>query len=208
MKKMQLSTLLKISLLGAISFVVMQFDFSVGFAPEFYKMDLSDLPALIGAFSMGPLAGVLIELVKNVLHAFQTNTFGVGEFANFASGAIFVGVAGLIYMKNKTRKGAIIGMAVGTLTMGLVGSVLNYYVLIPFYSQFMPIEQIIGMAQLIFDNVFAPLANKLGMGVDDVLITKKTLVIYMVFPFNLLKGLLVSIITLPLYKRLSSVLSK
>lgn len=208
MKKLQLSTLIKISLLGAISFIIMWFDFSVGFAPEFYKMDLSDLPALIGSFAMGPIAGITIELIKNVLHSIQTSTFGVGEFANFISGGIFVGVAGLIYMKNKTRKTAVIGMIVGTLAMATVGSVLNYYVLIPFYSQFMPIEQIIAMAQAVFDNVFVPVANKLGANIDGAVMTKKTLVIYMVLPFNLLKGILVSLVTLPLYKRLSNVLSK
>ena len=99
-------------------------------------------------------------------------------------------------------------MIVGTLAMATVGSVLNYYVLIPFYSQFMPIEQIIAMAQAVFDNVFVPVANKLGANIDGAVMTKKTLVIYMVLPFNLLKGILVSVVTLPLYKRLSNVLSK
>lgn len=212
MKKMELSTLLRISLLGAISFVLMQFDFSIGFAPAFYKMDISDLPPLIGAFAMGPLAGILIELVKNALHVFQSSTGGIGEIANFISGGLFVGVAGFIYQRNKTRKNAIIGMAIGTLIMSVVGSILNYYVLIPVFSKVygLPVKDIVAMAQGVYNGVFVPVGLKLGMSdtIRDVIMTKKTLVMYMVFPFNIVKGLLVSVITIPLYKRLSAILIK
>lgn len=196
MKKLQLSTLIKISLLGAISFIIMWFDFPVGFAPGFYKMDFSDLPALLGSFALGPMAGVLIELLKNILHFVikGSSTAGVGEIANFLSGGLFVVTAGLIYKRKKTRKNALIGMLAGTLAMAVLGSLLNYYVLIPTYSKAfnLPIEQILGMAEEI---------SKKTM-------TLKSLVIYMVFPFNILKGVLVSALTIPLYKRLSSILSK
>ena len=194
MKKLQLSTLIKISILGAISFIIMIFDFPLWFAPSFYELDFSDVPALIGAFSLGPVAGVMIELIKNGLNVALTGTItgGVGEAANFVIGALFVGTAGLIYKKDKTRKMAVIGMAVGTLVMAIVGSLANYFVLLPVYSKIMPIEVILNMAK----------------AVSDKMVDFKTLVIYAVFPFNLLKGLVVSLITLPLYKRLSKVLSK
>lgn len=194
MKKLELSSLLKIAILGAISFIIMLVEFPLWFAPGFYQLDFSDIPALIGAFSLGPLAGILIELIKNILHFLlkSSGTGGIGELGNFIVGSLFVGTAGFIYMKNKTRKNAIIGMAVGTIVMAIVGSAMNYFVLIPVYSNFLPIEQIIDMAKAL----------------NKVVVDKRTLVIYTVFPFNLLKGVLVSLITLPLYKRLSKVLSK
>ena len=194
MKKLELSTLLKIAILGAISFIIMLVEFPLWFAPSFYQIDFSDIPALIGAFSLGPVAGILIELIKNILHFVlkSSGTGGVGEVANFIIGALFVGIAGFIYQKNKTRKNAVIGMGLGTIIMAIAGSALNYFVLIPVYKNFMPIEQIIDMAK----------------AVNNVVVDVKTLVIYTVFPFNLLKGIVVSLITLPLYKRLSSVLTK
>ena len=194
MKKFKLATLLKIAILGAISFLIMMVDFPLWFAPSFYEIDFSDVPALIGAFSLGPLAGIIIELIKNILNVALTGsiTGGIGEFANFLIGAMFVGTAGVIYKRNKTRKNAIIGMALGTLLMALVGSILNYYVLLPLYSKIMPIETILDLAK----------------AVNSIVVDLKTLVIYTVFPFNLLKGLLVSLLTIPLYKRLSKVLGE
>lgn len=194
MKKFKLATLLKIAILGAISFLIMMVDFPLWFAPSFYEIDFSDVPALIGAFSLGPLAGIIIELIKNILNVALTGsiTGGIGEVANFIIGAMFVGTAGIIYKKNKTRKSAIIGMAVGTILMAIVGSALNYYVLLPLYSKIMPIETILDMAK----------------AVNNIVVDLKTLVIYTVFPFNLIKGLVVSLLTIPLYKRLSKVLGE
>ncbi len=194
MKKFTLATLLKISILGAIAFLIMLVDFPVWFAPYFYQIDFSDIPALIGAFSLGPLAGIGIELIKNVLNIALTGsiTGGIGEVANFIIGAMFVGIAGIIYKKNKTRKSAIIGMVTGTLVMAVVGSLLNYFVLLPLYSKIMPIEAILDLAK----------------AVNGIVVDLKTLVIYTVFPFNIVKGIIVSLLTLPLYKRLSKVLTK
>ncbi len=194
MKKFKLATLLKIAILGAISFLIMMVDFPLWFAPEFYKLDFSDVPGLIGAFSLGPLAGIMIVLIKNVLNVVLTGsiTGGIGELANFIIGAIFVGTAGIIYKRDKTRKNAIIGMVLGTILMAIVGSALNYYVLLPLYSKIMPIETILNMAK----------------AVNSTVVDIKTLVIYTVLPFNLLKGLVISLLTIPLYKRLSKVLSE
>lgn len=192
--KFELSTLLKIAILGAIAFIIMLVEFPLWFVPEFYQIDFSDIPALIGAFALGPVAGILIELIKNILNVALTGsiTGGIGEAANFIIGALFVGTAGVIYKKNKTRKSAIIGMALGTLFMAVVGSLSNYFIILPLYSKIMPIETILNMAR----------------AVNSVVVDMKTLVLYAVFPFNLLKGLVVSILTLPLYKRLSGVLNK
>lgn len=194
MKKFKLATLLKIAILGAISFLIMMIDFPLWFAPSFYELDFSDVPALIGTFSLGPLAGIMIVLIKNILNVALTGsiTGGIGEFANFLIGAIFVGTAGIIYKRNKTRKNAILGMALGTLLMAILGSALNYFVLLPLYSKIMPIETILDLAK----------------SVNSLVVDLRTLVIYTVFPFNLLKGLLVSLLTIPLYKRLSKVLSE
>ena len=84
----------------------------------FIKFDFSDLPALIGAFAYGPLAGVIVEFIKNLLHCTVTQSFTVGELSNFILGAVFTGTAGLIYKKNKTKRGAIIGAIVGSVVMG------------------------------------------------------------------------------------------
>lgn len=194
MKKFTLSTLIKIAILGAISFIIMMFDFPLWFAPSFYELDFSDVPALIGAFSLGPLAGIIIEFVKNALNVALTGsiTGGVGEIANFIIGALFVGTAGFIYKREKTRKMAVIGMIAGTIVMAIVGSLMNYFVILPVYSKLMPVEAILNMAK----------------AVNTLIVDFKTLVIYAVFPFNILKGIVVSLITLPLYKRLSKVLSK
>lgn len=193
-KKMSISTLVKISILGAISFIIMLLEFPLWFAPSFYQLDFSDLPALIGSFALGPVAGVTIQLIKNLLNLVFTGTItgGVGELANFLMGSLYVGIAGYIYSKNKTKSSAIKGMILGTIVMSIIGSLLNYFVLIPLYSKLMPIEVILDMAR----------------EVNSLIVDLKTLIIYAVLPFNLFKGLLVSAITLPIYKRLSVILNK
>ena len=136
LRKEQLTTktLVKISVLGVISFILMLMDFPLWFSPPFLKFDISDLPSLLGAFAMGPMVGVIIQFVKNMLKIIVagTNTAGVGELANFIVGSIFAYSAGLIYFKEKTFKNAVIGLIVGTLSMTIIISILNYYVMIPF----------------------------------------------------------------------------
>ena len=122
------------AMLSAVSIVLMQFDFSVPFMPSFIKMDLSDLPALIGAYSMGPLYGVIIALVKNLLHLLRTSTGGIGELSNFLLSALFVLPAGLIYQKNKTRRRAIIGAVIGAVSMAVFSVITNYFIVYPVYS--------------------------------------------------------------------------
>ncbi len=177
---------------AAISFVLMLLDFSLPIAPAFIKLDVSDLPALILAFSFGPFAGGLTELVKNLLHLFVTTTAGVGELSNFLLGCAFVVPAGLIYQRKKTRNGALLAMLTGTVCFSLVGVFSNYFIMFPFYTKVsgIPMEAIIGMCQKILPFV------------DN----QWKVILLSVTPFNILKGLLVSVVTFLIYKRISPLL--
>ncbi len=187
---MSVKSMVKISMLGVLAFIVMLIEMPLPFFPPFLKLDMSDLVALVTAFSMGPMAAILVVLIKNIIHLLRTSTGGVGEFANFVIGVAFVLPAGLIYYKNKNKRNAILGLIAGTITMALIGALANYYILIPFYSNFMPIDAIIGMARA---------ANPL-------IVSVKTYVLYAVIPFNLIKGVIVSIVTLVIYKKISPLL--
>lgn len=199
-QKFSTKSMTKISLLSVIAFVIMLIEIPLGFFPEFLKIDLSDIPALVGSFAMGPIAGVIIELIKNILHAFVklAETGGVGQLANFVVGSIFVFTAGSIYARRKTFKMAVLGLFVGTITMSLFAAIFNYSVFIPLYAKYygMPLEKYIdiavGMAQK---------ANKL-------VVDYKTLIFISIVPFNLFKGIVVSALTLPLYKKISPFLHK
>lgn len=195
MNNRNLSKLVKISLLSAMAFILMFFEFPIPLFPDFLKIDFSDIPALLGAFSMGPLAGVVIELIKNILHLIIKNqTAGVGELANFVVGAAFVLIAGLIYRNQKTKKSAFVGLGIGIISMAIVASVFNYFVLLPLYETVLhfPISAVVAMS------------SKVNGAIIDV----KTLITYSIFPFNLLKGIVVSIVTLIMYKKVSPILHK
>ena len=180
------------AMLSAVSIVLMQFDFSVPFMPSFIKMDLSDLPALIGAYSMGPLYGVIIALVKNLLHLLRTSTGGIGELSNFLLSALFVLPAGLIYQKKKTRKRAIMGAVLGAVSMAVFSVITNYFIVYPVYTAFMPMETIIAMYQAILP----------GIKDGDLL---SCLVIFNM-PFTFVKVMLSVVITLLIYKPLSPII--
>ena len=175
------------AMFSAIAFVLMFLDFSVPLIPSFVKMDVSELPALLTAFGLGPVYGVVVCLVKNLIHLLITSTAGAGELCNFLLGACFVFPAGLIYRLMKSRKGAILGSLVGAVVMGLLSIPLNYYITYPIYSNFMPIDVIIGMYQAIRPSVNGLL---------------ECLVIFNA-PFTLVKGLLVTVLCFLIYKPLS-----
>lgn len=189
-------TMVKVSILGAFSFLLMLFDFPLWFAPNFLKVDFSDVPAMIGSFALGPFAGVLIQLLKNLLNLIieGSQTGAVGELANFVVGSIFVYTAGAIYHKNKTFKTAIIAMIAGTLSMTVAISVANYFVMIPLYAKIFgwPIEDIVA----------------LGSAVNKYVVDFKTLILFSVVPFNILKGVMVTLITTLLYKKVSPILKR
>lgn len=182
------------AMLSAVGFVLMFLEFPLPMLiPAFIKMDLSDLPALIGAFSMGPLSGVLISLIKNILNVIihGTTTGCVGELANFLMGAVFAAAAGLIYKKHKDRKRAIIGSIAGAVAMGLVSLPINYFITYPLYATlFGGMEAILGAYQAILPSV------------DSI---AQCLIIFNI-PFTIVKGLLCALVCFFIYKPLSPVL--
>lgn len=178
------------AVLSAIAFVLAFFEFPVPLSPSFARMDLSDLPALIGAFAYGPVSGVLIELVKNALQLLTSSTGGIGELANFIMGSSFVVAAGLIYKHHKTKKTAILACLIASVIMGVVATVVNYFILLPVFEAFMPLDQLIA---------------SFGESMPFIK-TKLDVVLFNAFPFNLLKGIGISIVTMLLYKRLTPIL--
>lgn len=166
--------------MASISVILMYFEFPIFPAFPWLKIDASDLPSLIGSFAFGPLTGVLIEALKNILKLLvkPTTTAGVGELANFIIGSTFVGTAGMIYKFKKTKMNAVISLTIGTLVLGLVGALANMYLLIPLFMPSMP-------------------KNELMIYITNGVI-----------PINLIKGAGLSAITLVIYKRISVIINK
>lgn len=158
---------------------------------NFIKLDFSDLPALLGAFAYGPLVGVLIQLVKNVIHLAVSQSGYVGELSNFLLGSVFVLVAGLIYKKKKTKKAAIIGGIIGALCMALISFPSNLYIVYPFYYNFMPKEAVLGIYQEVFGRLFH----------FNVKTIEEGLLVFNV-PFTFIKGLISVVVTTFIYQPL------
>ena len=180
------------AMLSAIAAILMFLEFSVPIMPSFIKLDVSELPALLASFSMGPVYGAAVCIVKNLINLTHTSTSGVGELSNCLLGIAFVVPAGLVYKKAKSRKGALIGSVIGAAIMALLSVPINYFLTYPIYSLFMPMEGIIGMYQLILPMV------------DNLL---QCLIIFNL-PFTFCKGLLDVLIALLIYKPLSPLLHK
>lgn len=178
---------------GALAGVLMIFEIPLPFiAPSFYGLDLSEVPILVGTFALGPVAGAVMEVVKILVKLVlkPTSTGFVGEFANLMIGCSLILPAGVLYRFNKTKKGAVTGMAMGTVAMAVVGIVLNALVMIPFYSNFMPLDTII----------------KAGAAINPAISNVWTFAIICVGPFNVIKGVVVSLITALVYKRISVII--
>ena len=195
MKKDTTHNLTVAAMLSAVAFILMFIEFPIPMLiPAFIKMDFSDLPALLGAFALGPVYGVIISFMKNLLHIVikGTSTACVGELSNFILGAIFSAVAGYLYKNHKSRKTAIIGAVAGAVAMGVLSVPSNYFVVYPAYVQFyhMPLEAILGMYQAILPSA-------------DSLI--KCLILFNL-PFTLVKGLLDAVLCMLIYKPLSPIL--
>ena len=193
-KLVSVNYIAKIAILGAAAWVVMLLDFAMPFIfPVFLKLDFSDLIPLIGSLAMGPVAGILIQLLKNLLHLTVTTTSGIGELANFIVGSSFVTAAGLYYKHHKTKKGAFISLLLGIVSIVSVAAIVNYSITVPLYSKFIiPYDAIINAA------------SKVVPAIHD----KFTLILFAFCPFNLLKGVVLSLITWPIYKKLSPILQK
>ena len=195
MRKNTTHNLTVAAMLSAVAFILMFIEFPLPMLiPSFIKMDFSDLPALLGAFALGPVYGVAISFMKNLLHIIikGTSTAGVGELSNFILGAVFSAVAGYLYKHHKSRKMAILGAVAGAAAMAVFSVPSNYFVVYPAYVEFyhMPLEAILGMYQAILPSA------------DSLL---KCLIIFNL-PFTLVKGLLDAAICMVIYKPLSPIL--
>ena len=180
------------AMLGAVAAVLMYLEFPIPIMPAFVKLDVSELPALIASFAYGPVSGILVCLIKNLIKLPSTSTAAVGELFIFVMGALFVGVAGLIYKRNKTRKGAIVGALLGALVMAVVSVPYNYFIVYPAYvvMYHLPLDAIIGMYQAINPNVNGLLACLLVFNL----------------PFTFVKGALDAVLCFLVYKPLSPIL--
>ena len=180
---------------GALAGVLMIFEIPLPFiAPSFYGLDLSEVPILVGTFALGPIAGVVMEIVKILVKLVlkPTSTGFVGEFANLMIGCSLILPAGIIYRFHKTKKSAVLGMAAGAVMMAVVGVVINVYILIPFYSNLMPLDTII----------------QAGAAINPAISNVWTFALICVGPFNIIKGITVSLITSLVYKRISVIIHR
>lgn len=185
----------KAGILAAVAVLLMYLEFTVPLMPTFLKMDFSEIAVMLATFSLGPVAGILIEAVKNLVHLPASFTGGIGELANFIIGSLFVGTAGLIYRRHKTRNNAYLGMVIGTLVMTIGASLINYFIMIPIYINVVhfPLPAIIAATNAV--------GNKLVTNLE-------TLILYVFVPFNLFKGFVISAIVAVVYKRVSPLLHR
>ena len=182
------------AILTAMAFILMYLEVPLPFMPPFLKFDFSEIPVLVGAFALGPVWGIVIELFKNLIHLPFTATAGIGELSNFITGSIFVGFSGLVYLKLHTRKGAAVAMAIGTLTLAVIAVPINAFITLPLYGSVMNFstEAIVGMSA------------KINPLIKD----KMTLLFFAFVPFNLFKGIVVSVFTFFIYKPVSKLIHR
>lgn len=182
------------AMLAAIGVILQMLEIPLPFIPSFIKLDFSDLPGFIGAFVCGPLAGVLITLIRNVIHIFMGSSAGIGELSNFILSASFVLTAGLIYKKMANIKGVLIGGVAGAVIMGIVSFPVNNFIIYPLYYSVMgfPQEAILQMYQAI-----RPSTKSIA----------EALIVFNV-PFTIAKGLISVIITSIIYKPLEKLIKK
>lgn len=172
---------------AAIATVLMYFEFPLPLMPPFLKIDLSGAVILIGAFIFGIKSAVSMILIKDLIHLTQSQTGGSGELADFLMMTTLVIIAVLIYHLHKSRKIALLGCLFGSIAMAGVGMLTNYFLIIPFYSQVMPVEKIFEACRAI---------NPYITGIKEYLI-------FGVLPFNLIKGAIITLITMLVYKKLN-----
>lgn len=175
---MNTKKLTTIGILAGISTALMFLEFPLPFMPAFLKLDLSTVPVLIAGFLFGPIAGTIVALLKDLIHILMTQTGGVGELADFICALAMVIPSSLIYIKHKNKKGAFIGLGVSTILLIVASSLTNMFLLLPMYMS----------------------------GVD--FNTKLTIVLTGIVPFNFIKGLILSIVTLLLYKNISIIIKR
>ncbi len=185
-----------LAFLSAISFLIMYFSFPLPLFPSFLQIDFSDLPAIIGAIIYGPLAGIIIEAIKNLLAWLLKGSptgVPVGEIANFLAGTLFILASTLFYRNKKTFSRLALGMAVGTIVMAVLMSIANYYLIFPSYAFFLGYGV----------NSMVKIASAANHSIHNLM----TLVVLGVLPFNIIKGILMAAIAIPIYSRLRPRLS-
>ena len=190
-KSFSLDRITKVGILSALSYGLMFIQVPIPIAPPFMKLDLADVPSLIGGFALGPWYGVMIHFIKNLLNLSKTMTGGVGELSNFIVGSTFVLVSSLIYRNNKTKKNSILSLILGVLAMSAVATISNAFVVFPLYGKAMNMDL----------SAFAAQAGK-----NSLVKNYFTLMIFSIAPFNIIKGAVESIVTELIYKRISPIL--
>ncbi len=196
MKNSRVQLMAKIAVMGALASIVMMLEFPLPLVPPFYKIDFSEVIVLLSGFALGPLAAIGVEAIKILLHLLisGSSTAGVGELANFIIGCALVLPATIVYQKHKSRHNALIGMTIGTICLCIAGALMNYIVLLPAYAYafHMPLSALIDIAQAVNPNI-----NNLF-----------TFICIGVIPFNLIKGILTSLIVFFVYKHVSPIIKK
>lgn len=184
----------KVAVLSAIAMLISKLEVPLWFAPEFYKLDFSAVFALLGSFSLGPVAGILITILKNLLKIgiFGTTTSFVGELADVVVLVLLCVPAAIIYKRRKNIKTAVVGMIVGIVLMTVGACIFNYFVLIPFFAKLfgMDVDAIVSMGSALNGNVTS----------------LRSLIVFITAPFNLFKGFVNAAVTFLLYKRVSKIL--
>ena len=193
-KKRRIRRITSAAVLTAFAVVLMYFEVALPFMPPFLKFDFSEIPVLVGSFALGPLYGIIIELLKNLIHLPVSATSGIGELSNFLTGSIYVFTAGIIYLKHRTRKGAIVSMLVAAACLTAVAIPLNYFLTLPLYGSVLGFstEAIVGMCA----------------SVNSLIVDKWSLILWGFVPFNLFKGIAVAFITFWIYKPISQLINK
>ncbi len=201
-EKLKTKKMIIVAMLSGIAVVLMLFEFPLGFVPFFYELDFSEIPVIVGAFTLGPVAGLLIEFIKILLNLLinGSDSAFVGEFANFLIGSAYVIPASFIYFLRKSKKNAIVGLSIGTLIATVAGGILNAYVLLPKYAQLMGPK---------YNLEYSPMLDSLigeGTKVNSAIQGMTTFVLLGVTPFNLIKYGAVSIIAILIYKKISHIM--
>lgn len=191
-KSIPLRKLVGTAVLSALATVLMMLSFGLPFVPVFLKWDFSELPALLASFAYGPVYGVFVCLVKNLINAFFSSTMGIGELSNFLLGSMFVFISGIIYKKHHSFKGAVAGSLIGNTVMSFWGVFTNYCIIYPLFGIVLHYssEAILGMYQAIYPGLTSMITALLLVNV----------------PFTFVKGLFSVIITFLIYKRISPLL--
>lgn len=189
------SILVKTAMLGSVGYILMFISMPIPMLfPEFLRIDISDIAGVVGGIALGPLAGVMIELIKNLLQYItgMSSTNGIGEIANFLIGSSFIFVVSRIYKLKHNKSGVVLGLFLGIITMTIVGCISNYFIILPFYSTLMPIEAVIEM----------------GAVLNPKVVDTSSFILWIIAPFNIIKGIIISLFTLLIYRKTENLLNK